>query len=273
MRITVISFSPVGGTEQAARVFAAELAAHLADAAEGTEAEIRLVPYTLPQDRQELRFGPEDVVVMASPVYAGRLPNKLMPEFKAKLSGDCTPVAALCTFGNRSSGEALRELVLLLEQNGFRPFAAAALAVEHVFSSKVGTGRPDAADLAELKQFARAAAQKLAAADFAPLGMDRREIGPYYTPLKEDGTPARFLKAKPRTDAALCDRCGRCAAVCPMGSIDPQTLETVGVCIKCQACLKACPVGAKSFDDPDFLSHVAMLEQHCTRRAPNIFLL
>ena len=52
MRITVISFSPVGGTEQAARIFAAELAAHLTDAAGRAETEIRVVPYTLPHERQ-----------------------------------------------------------------------------------------------------------------------------------------------------------------------------------------------------------------------------
>ena len=29
--------------------------------------------------------------------------------------------------------------------------------------------------------------------------------------------------------------------------------------------MKKCPVGAKYFDDPAFLSHVAMLEQNYTR--------
>ena len=46
-----------------------------------------------------------------------------------------------------------------------------------------------------------------------------------------------------------------------------------GICIKCQACIKKCPKKAKYFDDPAFLSHVAMLEQNYTRRAePEMFL-
>ena len=53
-----------------------------------------------------------------------------------------------------------------------------------------------------------------------------------------------------------------------MGSIsleDPA--QVTGICIKCQACIKKCPTGAKYFDDPAFLSHVAMLEENYTRRA------
>ena len=46
-----------------------------------------------------------------------------------------------------------------------------------------------------------------------------------------------------------------------------QVLEVTGICIKCQACIKKCPTHAKYFDDPAFLSHVAMLEQNYTRRA------
>nr|WP_243152274.1 4Fe-4S binding protein [Pseudoflavonifractor sp. 524-17] len=106
------------------------------------------------------------------------------------------------------------------------------------------------------------------------MNVDRtRPAGPYYTPLKEDGTPARFLKAKPLTDGARCAGCGLCSAVCPMGSISRSDFTQVtGVCIKCQACIRACPAGAKYFDDPDFLSHVTMLERTCTARKDNLFL-
>ena len=59
-----------------------------------------------------------------------------------------------------------------------------------------------------------------------------------------------------------------------MGSINPEnSAEVTRVCIKCQACIKKCPKKAKYFDDPAFLSHVAMLEQNYTRRAePEMFL-
>ena len=93
-------------------------------------------------------------------------------------------------------------------------------------------------------------------------------VAPYYIPLGEDGQPAKFLKAKPQTDLDKCDHCGKCAAVCPMGSINPENTDEVpGICIKCQACIKYCPKGAKYFDDPRFLSHKAMLEKNYQRTA------
>ena len=58
-----------------------------------------------------------------------------------------------------------------------------------------------------------------------------------------------------------------------MGSIDPKTMEAVGLCIKCQACVRKCTLHAKYFEDPDFLSHVAMLEQNYTRRAEHQILI
>ena len=124
-----------------------------------------------------------------------------------------------------------------------------------------------------MRAFAGAVADKLAGDVLPVLELDRSEIGPYYTPLKEDGTPAKFLKAKPLTRWEKCNRCGACARACPLGSIDKETMEAVGLCIKCQACVRRCTVHAKYFEDRDFLSHVAMLEQNYTQRAENLVLV
>ena len=262
-RLCVLYFSPTGGTEKIARFVAGELAARLG-------LEPKYISFTKPQEReQEYRFGPQDLLVMASPVYAGRLPNKVMPEYKAKIFGDSTIALPICVFGNRSPDEAPRELALLLEGNGFRLAGVAAFAGRHAFSDRVGEGRPDEEDLAQMSDFAARAAEKLAGEELPLLNISREEIGPYYTPLKADGTPAKFLKARPLTDWSKCSRCGACARACPMGSIDMQTMEAAGLCVKCQACVRKCTRHAKYFEDPDFLSHVAMLEQNYTRRAEN----
>jgi ferredoxin len=57
-----------------------------------------------------------------------------------------------------------------------------------------------------------------------------------------------------------------------MGSIDQSDPFNVpGICIKCQACVRKCPMRARFFDDPDFLSHVRMLERSFTERKEIIF--
>ena len=133
-RICVLYFSPTGGTEKIARFVAGELAETL-----GLQQEF--FDFTTPEGRRsQLRFEADDLLVMASPVYAGRLPNKLAPEYKAKIFGSGTPAVPICVFGNRSPDEALRELVLMLEENGFQIAAGAAFAGRHAFSDKVGSG-------------------------------------------------------------------------------------------------------------------------------------
>ena len=255
-KICVVFFSPTG-----------ELGRRL-------NLEPEYINFTKPEARrQDFRFGPSDLVIAASPVYAGRLPNKIMPDYKARLFGENTPAVPVCVFGNRNYDEALREWILLLEENGFQIAGAAAFAGRHAFSDRVGAGRPDEADQAQMLAFAGQVADKLAGEALPLLEVDRSEIGPYYTPLKEDKTPARFLKAKPLTDWGKCSRCGACARACPVGSIDPGTMDAVGLCIKCQACVRRCTVHAKYFEDPDFLSHVAMLEQNYTARAENLVLV
>ena len=85
MNCVQLIFSPTGGTEKIVRTVAGALAGHLG-------LEPKYINFTKPENRQtEYRFGPEDLLVMASPVYAGRLPNKLMPEYKAKIFGGGTP--------------------------------------------------------------------------------------------------------------------------------------------------------------------------------------
>ena len=93
---------------------------------------------------------------------------------------------------------------------------------------------------------------------------------PYYVPKGTDGQPVKFLKAKPQTDLGKCTDCGACARLCPMGAINPSNVaEVPGTCIKCQRCVHKCTKHAKYFDDPAFLSHVAMLEQNFTEPKEN----
>ena len=166
------------------------------------------------------------------------------------------------------------ELCEVLTGNGFLAAAGAAVTAEHAFAPALAHGRPNGEDRAAAAEFARKTALTLRGREHPiPVTVPGREpIGAYYTPLGLDGEPARFLKAKPKTDPEQCTRCGLCAAVCPMGSIPrEEPTECTGICIKCQGCIRECPAGAKYFDDEAFLSHRAMLEQNYIRRRENEF--
>ncbi len=276
-RIRAVSFSPTGGTKKIVRLLADTMGEKL-------HLPVEEISFTLPEERKRTyTFSGEDLLLLGLPVYAGRIPNKILPDVESAFHGNRTPAIAVSVFGNRSFDDGLMELALLLEDRGFLLTAAAAAVSRHAFSDEIGAGRPDGQDLEELRAFAGKAAQKIkelqkqqqpAIGATALKITGHNPVGPYYTPLRADGQPARFLKAKPVTDMERCVRCGCCATACPMGSIDAADTSMLnGICIKCQACIRICPVHAKSFVDEDFLSHKEMLKEHYKRRAENAFFL
>lgn len=258
-RVCSLYFSPTGTTKTVTEHLAGQLAQALGCEAVSLE-------FTSAASRTEVKaFGEGDLVVVGSPTYAGKLPNKILPDFQTKLAGNGALAVAAVTYGNRSFDNSLAELCATLEASGFHTVAGGAFVCRHAFTDAMAPGRPNAADLEEIAAFAKAAAEKVTALTEipAPVAVEGDAAAPYYVPKGTDGQPAKFLKAKPLTDTDKCVNCGLCADSCPVASIDPQDVTSVpGVCIKCQACVRCCPMGAKYFDDAAFLSHVAMLEQN-----------
>ena len=266
-RIHAVYFSPAGATRR--------LVKHLANALGGGQAQVEVWDFTLPAGRvNPFRAEAGEVVVAGMPVYAGRLPNLMLPYLNT-WSGAGAYAVPVVVYGNRSYGNALIEWRDLLQGRGFLPVGAAAFVGEHAFAPALATRRPDEADFAVADEFAREICRRMDAVEAGkPLptlevpGIGAPDYGGYYQPLCENNEPARFLKAKPVT-AETCVACCHCAEVCPMGAIDRENPSLVpGICIKCNACVRECSVGAKQLADPAFLSHVRYLEKHYTAPAP-----
>lgn len=269
-KIWALWFSPTGNTDRTVNTIAETLAEHL-------KVSLERIPFTRPGEREKAyHFTEGDLVVVGTPTYAGKMPNKILPDFQTKLHGHGALAVGVVTFGNRSFDNALAELCATLEADGFHTVAGAAFVGEHAFTDRLADSRPDWEDKRAMEEFAAGVSEKVKTFTEipAPIAVPGDAGAPYYVPKGTDGQPAKFLKAKPQTDLSRCTNCGACARLCPMGAIDPSNVvEVPGTCIKCHSCVRKCTRHAKYFDDPAFLSHVAMLEQTFTEPAENqVFL-
>ena len=267
-KIWAVYFSGTGTTRRTVERIAGGIASRLNLPAES-------VDFSRPAVRQEtLRFGEKDLVVFGTPVYAGRVPNVLLPFLRERIMGGGALAVPVVLFGNRNYDDALIELRNILAADGMHPIAAGAFVGEHSFSRVLGANRPNAEDEALMDEFAARVAALAAGLDAAPVKSvavrGKEPLRPYYTPRDRAGNPINILKVKPKTDMSRCGGCGLCADLCPMGSIDPADVSAVrGICIKCCACVKGCPTGAKFFDDAGYLYHQHELEAQYARPAEN----
>ena len=266
-KITALYFSATGTTKKTVCAIAAAAAGVL-----GCPWEAR--SFTLPAERAEkLSFAAGELVIVGTPVYAGRVPNVLLPFLTEKVIGNGALAVPVVLYGNRNYDDALIELRNILAARHFSCVAAAAFVGEHSFSTVLAAGRPDDEDRALMDGFGEAVGRKVRRLDFVPpaelpvavKGCD--PIRPYYKPRDREGNFINILKVKPVTDMTKCGGCGLCAEKCPMGSIKADNVaEVAGICIKCCACVKGCPSGAKYFTDEGYLYHQHELEEMYARR-------
>ena len=267
-KVNLMYFSPTGTTKKIIE----EIGKRLVDI-KGIEIS-ETVDFTLPKQREsEQNFQANDLLLLAVPVYAGRVPNILL-NYLNTVKGDNTLAIPIVLYGNRDYDDALVELNDLLLANGFRVIAAASFIGEHSFSKTLGQNRPDDMELSIARAFADSVCEKIESDKYSMVEIKgNRPYGRYYMPKDKADKSVDIRRVTPKTDNNCID-CKICAEVCPMGSIDYKYVtKMIGICIKCGACVKLCPTESKYFDDSDYLRHKHELEeQFKKRREPELFI-
>lgn len=246
MKLYNIVFSPTGGTQK--------VAALLAKALGGEAAAIDLTDSN--QDFTAIRLTGEDVAVIAVPSYGGRVPAVAVKRL-TELNGQGARAVLVCVYGNRAYEDTLVELADTARQAGFRVIAAVAAVAEHSIARQFAAGRPDAEDAAQLAAFGEKIQAKLSAGDLSEPKI------PGNRPYKKAGGAGIVPKA-----TKACNRCGVCAAKCPVQAIpkdDPAKVDEKA-CISCMRCVAVCPQGARKVN-PLLLSAAGlMLKKVCAER-------
>ncbi len=219
-------FSATGRTKNVLDIFSARW----------SEDKVRIDLSDVKFDRTKYNFTADDMVILASSVFEGRIPEPAVHKLK-KLQGNGAKAVLLAVFGNRSIDDALLEMKDVMAQAGFVPVAAVEASVQHSIVPQVESTRPDAADKEEIAGFAEKIKAVLA---------EKTEFGNLDVPGNFPYIEMGGVKFKPEVDEK-CISCGLCARKCPLEAIplDNPKITDKEKCITCMRCVKICPVDAR----------------------------
>jgi len=270
--ISCVYFSPTGTTKTIIENIAQGLQAERVEMMDCTIRSIR--------EKDSLVFN-NDLVILATPVYYGRVPEEMVPFLKT-LSVQNTPVVLTVVYGNREYEDALIELHDISVEQGFIPVAAGAFIAEHSYSNPsrpIAHARPDVDDIEKAQAFGSKIREKFKTTDSLE---DIEKISvpgniPYIEPknLNMIKQVRNTLSFTPETDKDKCIQCNLCAEVCPTQAINPEDISQINKwqCIICFACVKNCPTEAKQMNDPHFNAAIEQLQKACLeRKEPEMYL-
>ncbi|MHC1723879.1 MAG: EFR1 family ferrodoxin [Aminipila sp.] len=237
------------------------------------QSAVELIDITKPAVRkQQLQTSENELLVIAVPVYMGRIPA-LLSEWLNSIKAHNTPVVCIVVYGNRAYDDALLELKNILIKSGCIPIAGAAYIGEHSFSSSelsCAKGRPDVSDLNHAELFGQKIIEKLQSVLSVDCLPDINIPGNY-----PYGGATELWKIDFISISNSCTQCGICAAGCPVGAVDSANSRLIDIkkCILCCACIKHCPQNARTMK-PGLMKDAAIRvnEKFKERKEPIFFL-
>lgn len=277
-RVIIAYFSPTGGTKKVALALKDGCSAALVHQVKTPSFTIKLPTTEVPvttfncltakSRHKDLQLTANDLFILAYPVYFGRMPWALS-EWPA-LKGNGATAAVVSVYGNRAIEDGERETMMLLKEHGFKVVGAIEAIAEHSQERTLAQGRPDEQDQADFKTIA---AQLLTAIKQGLPEFEFDATTPLKTPGKAPAVP-RILERQ------RCDDCGRCALMCPMQIIDPDTLEVpedkAHLCMGCRACMAVCKLDCRGLP-PQVMAAVAarmaQIKAANPERKPNVLKL
>ena len=261
--LKLVYFSPTGTTKAIVQGVARGM----------NQSTVERIDITKPDARkQQLQTLENELLVVAVPVYMGRVPA-LLSEWLHGIRAHNTPVVCIVVYGNRVYDDALLELKDILKERGCIPIAGAAFIGEHSFSSSefpIAGGRPDTSDLKQAELFGYKINEKLQSVSSIDPNSDIKISGEYPYRGITDLWSVDFIAVSDK-----CSRCGVCEEGCPVGAIDSENSSIIDKekCITCCACIKNCPQNARTMKTGPVNDAALRLNQLYKERKEPVFFI
>lgn len=252
MNIHQIMFSPTGGTRRVCEY----ICEGIDQKPFVTDLCVKEVQIRLPEIHEE------DLVIIAMPVFAGRVPALAVDRFK-RIQSNHAKCVVVAVYGNRAYDDALLEMQDVATGMGFRVIAAVSAVAEHSIARIYAAGSPDAEDRKELAAFGVAIINKVEGTDtYKPLALPGNR--PYRA-----GNVGPFPTADER-----CNGCGTCQKLCPADAIPTDNLRSVNkeTCISCMRCLSVCPTKARNIGQVEVMVTEKLKTLCATRKGNELFV-
>lgn len=252
MKIHQITFSPTGGTRKVSEY----ICEGIGKKPVVTDLCVKEWQIRLP----DIHEG--DLVIIAIPVFAGRVPALAVKRLK-RIQSNRAKCAVVAVYGNRAYDDALLEMQDVATEMGFRVVAAVSAVAEHSIARVYAAGRPDAEDRKELAAFGAAIINKVEGTDaYKPLSLPGNR--PYRA-----GNTGPFPTADER-----CTGCGTCHELCPVDAIPADNLRSVNkeACISCMRCLSVCPTKARNIGQVEVVVTEKLKTLCATRKGNELFV-
>ncbi len=242
-RLTTLFFSPTGSTKRIVE-----------SVEKGIEAEEKRkidITYFKERENFNLKIDKDELLIIGIPVYAGRIPDFIIPVLK-KLQGNGQFAVLISVYGNVTEGTILKQLKDLMENRGFKIASAASFIGKHTFSTdklRIAEKRPDKSDCQKAESFGKDIQRKLEKLkddkSFSSISVkDKNEYLLDNLPMPQY-VSKNFIK-KPDVNLDICIDCKICAEMCPVNAIDRESLKIDNdSCIRCMSCVKNCPKNAR----------------------------
>ena len=231
------------------------------------------IDLTRPDARKKpLQAAQNDLLIVAVPVYAGRVPA-ILHDWLNEINGSNTPAVCVVVYGNRDYDDALLELKDIIQNCGCKPIAGAVFIGEHSFScidTPIAAARPDDDDLRHAESFGRKIKEKLFSIPSADQISELKIPGNF--PYKDE---KRKIEGEFITISDNCTHCGVCAQLCPVEAIDVEDSSTIDWerCILCCACIKGCPEKARTMMAGQAKDIAIQLNKMCQERKDPVFFI